>query len=751
MIENCFRLLVSVFLLMACLTVQPVSATVIKDPFPVYDSMKANVAFWEVVYAKYPTTTGLIHDNRQLDIVYEIVSLRPWDEPGARRHNKKKIKKVKEKYKHILLSFAAGNRPKTKEEKRVRALFGKNVSSGQLKKFASSIRFQLCQKDRFEQGVIRSGKYLAEMKKIFRRYGLPEGLAYLPHVESSFNYKAYSKFGAAGVWQFTRSTGKRFMTVDYTLDERRDPIQATHAAAKFLKENYQKLGSWPLALTAYNHGPNGMLRAKKKFGDYDTIFNKYDGKRFGFASRNFYSEYIAARKVAKNYKKHFGAIKLDKPVATFEVVLPNYAPVENISRFFHVDLSSLQELNPALRPPVFQGRKYIPKGYRLRLPGKNGSMARLARAMPANLFVAKQKRSRFYRVQKGDTAGVIARRHGVKLQDLLLANGLNRRATIYAGQNLRIPSLEEKVVRVAQAARGDSGRQPALIKNTSPKKKPAQPVVTKAQPKAGPVITLTPATTKKEAVVGQVASLSWSERVSEVTAKLSIQEMQESAHLSPAAKQQKKQVAAPASIAVAGEEMESEPEGKPNPMEKTVVAEHEAQLETETVLDTLPQVDFGGDDSLSVVVGNLLVEGVRVVKGRTVGTIRVAVGETLGHYADWLQIPTRVIRTLNGLPFGKAIQLNQFLKIEFSKVSQQDFEGSRYEFHKEIEEDFFAAYKIEGAKLYRIQPGDNIWRLCHDEFDLPLWLIQKFNTVHDFSNLKLDELLIIPVVRKVEE
>ncbi len=102
---------------------------------------------------------------------------------------------------------------------------------------------------------------------------------------------AYSKFGAAGIWQFTRSTGRRYMEVGYVLDERRDPIRATHAAAQLLKENYEKLGSWPLAITAYNHGAAGMARARQKHGDYPAIFKSYRSRTFKFASRNFYSEF----------------------------------------------------------------------------------------------------------------------------------------------------------------------------------------------------------------------------------------------------------------------------------------------------------------------------------------------------------------------------------------------------------------------------------------------------------------------------
>ena len=90
---------------------------------------------------------------------------------------------------------------------------------------------------------------------MLKRHGVPEEIAALPHVESSFNPEAYSKVGAAGLWQFMPSTAKRFMRVDGIVDERLDPYSATEAAANLMLYNYRLLGSWPLTVTAYNHGP----------------------------------------------------------------------------------------------------------------------------------------------------------------------------------------------------------------------------------------------------------------------------------------------------------------------------------------------------------------------------------------------------------------------------------------------------------------------------------------------------------------
>src|SRR5439155_792023 len=111
--------------------------------------------------------------------------------------------------------------------------------------------------------------------------------ARLPHLESSFDLRAYSKAGAAGIWQFIPATGRRFMRVDALVDERRDPFASTRAAALYLREVHRLLNSWPLAITAYNHGPQGMARAVRQVGTTDiaSIIRQYDGMAFGFAPR----------------------------------------------------------------------------------------------------------------------------------------------------------------------------------------------------------------------------------------------------------------------------------------------------------------------------------------------------------------------------------------------------------------------------------------------------------------------------------
>ena len=243
--------------LVALIFIAPPALSAPKD-FPRPAALEEDVAFWKRIYSEVGTDAGLIHDSRDLGVVYEVAQIPTGLSYRARERHTEKRKKI---YKQILLKLAKGKRSGlSREEKRVLALFPKNVSNSTLKKSASRVRFQLGQANKFRAGVIRSGAYKPHILATLRDMNLPLEIASLPHVESSYTPNVYSRVGAAGLWQFTRSTGRRFMRVDHVVDERLDPYHASIAAARLLEQNRRVTGAWPLAITAYNHGAAGMRR-----------------------------------------------------------------------------------------------------------------------------------------------------------------------------------------------------------------------------------------------------------------------------------------------------------------------------------------------------------------------------------------------------------------------------------------------------------------------------------------------------------
>jgi membrane-bound lytic murein transglycosylase D len=223
-----------------------------------------------------------------------------------------------------------------------------------------------------------------------------------------------------------------------------------------------------LAITAYNHGTSGMEQAKAQYGDYPTIFQRYKGRSFKFASRNFYSEFLAANQVAHSCAQYFGEIQFAPPSQTTQVRLEGYAALKDVIGHFGVDAETLQHLNPAVRPPVFKGLKHLPRGYRLNLPRNTAeSSQQVAGGFPRELYQDDQKPSRFYMVQEGDTAGGIARMHGIDVGDLILANSLDDRATIFVNQNLRLPIKGERLEPAADMLAAAQSPAPQPIPSVS--------------------------------------------------------------------------------------------------------------------------------------------------------------------------------------------------------------------------------------------------------------------------------------------
>jgi membrane-bound lytic murein transglycosylase D len=266
--------------------------------FPELSCLKDNVSFWKRVYDEVDVNQALIHDRDDLDKVYASVYL-----GGSYAQQRATMKLLREHYGRILNSLAdklAVPKSWNKTEKSIAKIFKPSeLTRSRLKRASENIRIQQGLKSRFNAGVQRSLKYLPTIKPIISGQKLPMDIAYLPHVESSFVNHAKSKVGAVGLWQIMPNTMKRLMG-RRSVGQRTNPKVATIAAAKLLKQNHQATKSWPLALTAYNHGLAGVLRAVRSTGSNDLckIIARYDSPSFRFASSNFYAQFLAARQVA---------------------------------------------------------------------------------------------------------------------------------------------------------------------------------------------------------------------------------------------------------------------------------------------------------------------------------------------------------------------------------------------------------------------------------------------------------------------
>lgn len=322
-------------LIIAVLALTPAGATQVfgqESPFPVPAGLEDAVEFWKLVFTRYSFADVVLFDPVDPGTIYSV--LRAPDNDTGR----------------ALID---------KERSRI-------VADYDLADDESRIRTQRGAKEHFLEGLEVSGRYIAEMKKIFRAEGLLAGLAYLPLVESSFNIRARSGVGAVGMWQFMPDTGKKFMRIDAKVDERRDPFASTRAAARLLKENYRLLGNWPLAITAYNHGTDGIFRGIKAVESDNLVdlIRLYQSPTFGFASKNFYAEFLAVVEIATNSDAFFPFLRARRPVTLREVTMKRQAPLLAVLKPAAISQSAFFEWNPALDPKA----KIIPVGYRVKLP-----------------------------------------------------------------------------------------------------------------------------------------------------------------------------------------------------------------------------------------------------------------------------------------------------------------------------------------------------------------------------------------------
>ncbi len=285
----------------------------------------------------------------------------------------------------------------------------------------------------FQNWLDQSLPYMPLIKTIFREEGLPEDLAFLPLIESGFNVNARSRAKATGMWQFMAATGADYgLRVNGRIDERRDPVKSTRAAARHLKDLYETFGSWPLALASYNAGSGKIRRTLDNSGS-STFWEIGQSRALAAETKNYIPKFMAAMIIARN-PETFGFTFMEVPAFQYDLLeVPAGMDVSTISKQSGISLQLIRSINPELKgniTPLSEPR------YVLRLPKGIGDVfiENFEGLLPDKRVVYKG-----YKVRKGDHLTMIAKKFNTTLSSIREVNKLKRKSRIVSGNTILVP------------------------------------------------------------------------------------------------------------------------------------------------------------------------------------------------------------------------------------------------------------------------------------------------------------------------
>jgi membrane-bound lytic murein transglycosylase D len=428
--------------------------------------------------------------------------------------------------------------------------------------------------------------------------------------------------------------------------------------------------------------------------DIAVIVKRYQGATFGFASRNFYVAFLAALEVDRHAEKYFGPLTRLPDTDSTPVELPDYVPVDALAKAFKVDPGALRVLNPALRPPIWNGSRFVPRGYALRLPGTppQAEIAAGWERLPAAQRYVAQRNDGSHRMRRNETLAGIAAASGVSLNRLLAANGWSGAHAATKGEAVRIPLPATR----AEISGGTSAAV-AAISPAAVAPAPEAPTVARPAPRA-------PASMSASAS----ASAAVSARV-------------------PAAAPVS--VPAPVPVAPVAESLPPPATVKVAPPPKEPVSQR--QTDSNALLPVAAPTGNSDSTDYSVAADN---------------TVVVQAGETLGHYADWSGVGSPTLRSLNKLRKNAMVTLGHKVKLDFSKVSAEQFAATRRDYHRHLQEEFFATHRIAGTENYAVKRGESLWVIAQQHADLPVWLVAQYNPDVDFNDVRPGTAIALPRV-----
>ncbi len=600
--------------------------------WPYRDALNRDIEFWKSIFTVYNSRQAVFHDSDHLDVIYRVLT---FDSSASQKSRDEQVSQIHDSIRDGLLALSHKIDRKeelTEPERQLVKLWPDTLTADDYKEAAERIRVQQGLRDQFYIGLQRSMNYVPFIKHIFSQKELPEELAYLPHIESSYNPLARSKVGAAGMWQFMRSTARHMMKINRLIDERYDPIMSTRAATVLLKRNYEQTGDWGLAITAYNYGLAGIKRAAAEVGgNYLKVRNNYDHRRFRFASRNFYPEFLAVVDIMNHLDRYFPVIK---PLPAPAIIRYRFKRSANLVRFARqcgIHLDSLRNLNPVYSRRVWKGWNSVPASYWISIPADADISA-----------VQKYLQSPF--------------------------------------ANLKLPEVaeaakpEKKFIFTGFAIADTMTATPPMVRH-----EPGADLATRTQQLALTTLPM-PAASHTQSPNAQIPLRTPPKEKQDVSAFESV----------------------------------------------TLSSPH-----NNSTADSVSFRRLREDLQNKLAVQN--------------DRIKVFINETLGHYAEWLELPTQVLRAGNGLSFGAKIYEGQTLKLDFSQISPKEFVQRRLTYHLQQLHHLMKGRQLVKVREYEINKGESVWNLAQFHFRIPANIVLYFNSERDLNRLRPGSIIRIPV------
>ena len=830
--------------------------------FPCPPPIWPRVSFWIDVYSRWNSNDAILHDKEYPSRVYRVLA---GQNCGGRKESpaiKRQKDKIAKELRHLADRLEDGRSTSSRRGRELLALFT-NPSGMTLRQAAGRIRCQSGNRDRFLKALDRYAVYGNLVRRTLERTGLPSDITYLPFVESLYNPAAYSRVGAAGLWQIMPGTAKGLgLKLTAALDERLDPELASEAAARYLGESHATLMAAaqkiqpgassiqvsPFIITSYNYGVNGMRRAIERHGpDYLMVLDRYRSPAFQVAVKNFYASFLAARHVAKNADRYFGQRRRQHPLRYQTVSLRRSASLERLETVFNLSRERLRQFNPALTRFVWQGWRLVPAGYRLHLPHRQAGWAtelQQLRALPpepnyrtvlqyavkhgdtacaiANAFQVRcrdlidlnrldrnavirvgqrlqippalgQRRSGIvdpgiYRVRRGDSACNIAKRFAVGCDDLLAANGLRRVSVLRIGRKLVIPGVL-RAVDPAQSYTVRRGDSACLI--AARFRVPCQRLMAENALNARGLIFPGQALQipglsgdKSGTAVGGAQKVSITHVVRRGDTVCEIAERYEVPcrrlisvnHLGSDAVIRLGQVLLVSGVSSSLAGALPRPQDLPRSNVQHTVRKGDTACEIARqyrIKCTILVATNSLGKKAIIVPGQILkIPGATIeqpvvrfaitpldqeldfsvqtaaINGKTIFRINVEPEETLRHYADWLALPdVDGLRELNETVIGGTLAIGDVLLLPIASQKQQlFFERRRQEYHRMLVEEFKETFDVVALQAYTIRRGDSVWGIAR-RFDLPVWIITRYNPSLRSQALRVGDEIEIPSVR----